>query len=52
MYNKIINDLNFYGFMNKPNKKRCSWPDEKDFLMIEYHDKEWGTPCHDDKKLF
>ncbi len=38
--------------MNKPNKKRCSWPDEKDFLMIEYHDKEWGTPCHDDKKLF
>lgn len=20
--------------------------------MINYHDKEWGTPCHDDKKLF
>ena len=34
------------------SKKRCSWPDEKDALMIEYHDNEWGTPCHDDKKLF
>ena len=20
--------------------------------MIEYHDKEWGTPLHDDRKLF
>jgi len=20
--------------------------------MIRYHDKEWGVPCHDDKKLF
>ena len=29
----------------------CSWP-LKDKLMIEYHDKEWGVPLHDDKKLF
>lgn len=21
-------------------------------MMIEYHDKEWGTPVHDDQKLF
>jgi len=35
-------------------KERCAWPgeEEKDKLMIEYHDKEWGTPCHDDLKLF
>ena len=29
---------------------RCEWP--KDDLMIEYHDKDWGTPVHDEKKLF
>ena len=29
----------------------CPWPGE-DPLMIEYHDKEWGKPLHDDRKLF
>ncbi len=29
---------------------RCGWA--KDALMIEYHDKEWGIPVHDDRKLF
>ncbi len=29
---------------------RCEWA--KDDLMIQYHDKEWGIPVHDDKKLF
>ena len=33
------------------DKKRCQWPGE-DSLMIQYHDEEWGNPCHDDKKLF
>lgn len=32
-------------------KKRCPWVNDNP-LMIEYHDKEWGTPIHDDKKLF
>ena len=32
-------------------KKRCSWPTDNS-LMIKYHDKEWGTPVHNDKKLF
>jgi DNA-3-methyladenine glycosylase I len=35
--------------------KRCGWSDSiqiKDPLMIEYHDKEWGVPLHDDRKLF
>ena len=31
---------------------RCHWCDEKDELYIEYHDKEWGVPVYDDKKLF
>ena len=29
----------------------CSWP-TSDPLMIEYHDTEWGTPVHDDRKWF
>lgn len=32
-------------------KKRCAWPSEN-LMMIEYHDKEWGVPEHNDKKLF
>jgi len=32
-------------------KQRCPWPSE-DLLMIKYHDKEWGVPLHNDKKLF
>jgi len=31
--------------------KRCAWPGENE-LMIQYHDKEWGVPLHEDKKLF
>ena len=31
-------------------KKRCHWA--KSPLMIEYHDKEWGVPLHDDRGLF
>ena len=27
------------------------WPGN-DQLMIEYHDKEWGSPCHDDRVHF
>ncbi len=32
-------------------KIRCPWAKE-DPLMIEYHDKEWGTPVHNDNLLF
>lgn len=35
----------------KKIKKRCAWPNDNP-LMIEYHDKEWGMPVHNDKKLF
>lgn len=33
------------------NNNRCAWS-TKDPLYIEYHDKEWGTPLHDDRMLF
>ncbi len=32
-------------------KKRCAWVSD-DPLSIEYHDKEWGVPVHDDLRLF
>ena len=32
-------------------KKRCQWPGTNP-LMVKYHDKEWGKPLHNDKKLF
>jgi DNA-3-methyladenine glycosylase I len=31
--------------------KRCRWPGQ-DQLMIDYHDREWGVPVHDDGKHF
>lgn len=34
----------------KANAKRC-WNTEKP-LYIKYHDEEWGSPLHDDNKLF
>ena len=30
--------------------QRCPWP--KSDLSIEYHDREWGVPIHDDRSLF
>ncbi len=30
---------------------RCEWTGTDPF-MIQYHDKEWGVPLHDDQKLF
>jgi len=30
--------------------KRCAWP--RSPLDIDYHDKEWGVPLHDDRRLF
>jgi len=34
------------------NKIRCLWVplDKPDY--VEYHDKEWGVPVHDDRLLF
>src|ERR1700743_1746406 len=32
--------------------KRCAAAATSKPLMIEYHDKEWGRPVHDDRILF
>ena len=32
--------------------KRCVWADPSDPLYVEYHDREWGVPLHDDRRLF
>jgi DNA-3-methyladenine glycosylase I len=32
--------------------KRCAWVKPDDALMVEYHDREWGVPVHDDGKHF
>src|SRR5438093_6898092 len=31
--------------------QRCGWA-EGDPLMVDYHDREWGVPVHDDRLLF
>ncbi len=37
--------------MRKLEKTRCTWAGT-DALYVAYHDKEWGVPVHDDRKLF
>ena len=34
-----------------PEVKRCAWALSSQ-QYLDYHDKEWGTPVHDDRKLF
>jgi DNA-3-methyladenine glycosylase I len=31
---------------------RCEWVPLDDPLYVAYHDEEWGTPEHDDRRLF
>ena len=33
-------------------RKRCEWVSGADPLMLDYHDREWGVPVHDDRKHF
>ena len=32
--------------------KRCTWAGVDDSLMLQYHDREWGVPVHDDRAHF
>ena len=34
----------------KKEQRRCHWAQSP--LMVEYHDREWGKPVHDDRVLF
>src|SRR6266576_4430513 len=38
--------------MRSATIKRCSWVSADDPLMLQYHDREWGVPVHDDRKHF
>ncbi|HET6400645.1 MAG TPA: DNA-3-methyladenine glycosylase I [Candidatus Kapabacteria bacterium] len=33
------------------NPTRCSWASEKEPLLVQYHDEEWGVIERDDEKL-
>jgi DNA-3-methyladenine glycosylase I len=37
---------------NKPSgeRPRCAWPSSQ--ISLRYHDREWGVPLKDDRKLF
>lgn len=37
--------------MKRNSKPRCGWC-TSDEIYIDYHDKEWGRPLHDDHLLF
>jgi DNA-3-methyladenine glycosylase I len=32
--------------------ERCAWVPAGDPLYEEYHDREWGVPVHDDRRMF
>jgi DNA-3-methyladenine glycosylase I len=32
--------------------RRCTWAGTDDSLMLQYHDREWGVPVHDDRTHF
>lgn len=36
--------------MNTP--RRCPWPTYDDPIYLAYHDREWGVPVRDDRKIF
>ena len=39
--------------MKQARVRRCDWAAlSNNPLMIQYHDKEWGVPAHDDRILF
>lgn len=31
---------------------RCSWANPANPRYLDYHDHEWGVPCHDETRLF
>ena len=34
------------------NQLRCSWANPANPRYLDYHDHEWGVPCHDENRLF
>ena len=42
--------MQFKEYSVQEMNPRCEWA--KETIEINYHDKEWGVPLHNDKKLF
>jgi len=38
--------------VTKRRINRCTWAGSDNPLMLEYHDREWGVPVHDDRRHF
>jgi DNA-3-methyladenine glycosylase I len=38
--------------VTKSRISRCTWVGSDNPLMLEYHDREWGVPVHDDSRHF
>jgi len=38
-------------YIPDPSLTRCGWSMDP-VILASYHDQEWGTPLHDDRKLF
>jgi DNA-3-methyladenine glycosylase I len=34
------------------NPIRCTWANPANPRYLDYHDREWGVPCHDENQLF
>jgi len=41
-----------YPGKDKTARRRCPWVDLTKLDYVEYHDKEWGVPVHDDRTIF
>ena len=33
-------------------KRRCSWASVDGPMLLQYHDREWGVPVHNDREHF
>ncbi|HEX9199530.1 MAG TPA: DNA-3-methyladenine glycosylase I [Acidobacteriaceae bacterium] len=40
------------GEVRVAERSRCAWVGTNNPLMMEYHDREWGVPVHEDRKHF
>ena len=38
--------------MSRAAITRCPWVNAGDPMMVDYHDREWGAPVHDDRTHF
>ena len=41
-----------YPRKDKTARRSCPWVDLTKLDYVEYHDKEWGVPVHDDRTIF